>query len=379
MPNDIRSTIWFIVRAIDQTQRPFSAIRSRMKSMNKDVKNVMFRLASDTNIGMDRMRGALSRANLAITRTGEIISTVTGKAVPYNAAVNRLRYTHQRFHMELLSVMFAGMMLHHTMTNLLKPALQLTGVFDIWSNILALLFLPTAIMITDVTLKILDRVANLTDEQRNLLGTTVLMLAVAGYGIWLFGQLGLAITGVRQTMMLFRSASKLTRMSVMGLSLTSWKLWAILGLLVFVGLVIKRVMDKLGISIWDVVDAFAGFIAGIVNAVVPMLEWLWNNILNPIIEGISDFIVWLIRVAKPIIDAIAGAIGTIGAWLGFAPTKTTTTPVTTTVGAPKTTQYTTYNLDTDLNVNLTGIEDPRAFMDKLGDIMHSEFIGRVIR
>ena len=376
MPNTVGNTIWFIVRAIDQTQRPFSLIQKRIKKMNKDVKNVMFRLAGDTNIGMDRMRGALSRANLAITRTGEIISTVTGKAVPYNAAVNRLRYTHQRFHMELLSVMFAGMMLHHTMTNLLKPALQLTGVFDIWSNILALLFLPTAIMITDVVLKILDRVANLTDEQRNLLGTTVLMLAVAGYGIWLFGQLGLAITGVRQTMMLFGSASKLARLSVMGLSLTSWKLWAIL---VFVGLVIKRVMDKLGISIWDVVDAFAGFIAGIVSVVVPVLRWLWNNILNPIIEGISDFIVWLIRVAKPIIDAIASAIGTIGAWLGFTPTKTTTTPVTTTVGAPKTTQYTTYNLDTDLNVNLTGIEDPRAFMDKLGDIMHSEFIGRVIR
>ncbi|HHA19127.1 MAG TPA: hypothetical protein ENK70_05420, partial [Methylophaga sp.] len=271
MPNTVGNTIWFIVRAIDQTQRPFSLIQKRIKKMNKDVKNVMFRLAGDTNIGMDRMRGALSRANLAITRTGEIISTVTGKAVPYNAAVNRLRYTHQRFHMELLSVMFAGMMLHHTMTNLLKPALQLTGVFDIWSNILALLFLPTAIMITDVVLKILDRVANLTDEQRNLLGTTVLMLAVAGYGIWLFGQLGLAITGVRQTMMLFGSASKLARLSVMGLSLTSWKLWAIL---VFVGLVIKRVMDKLGISIWDVVDAFAGFIAGIVSVVVPVLRWL---------------------------------------------------------------------------------------------------------
>lgn len=414
MVGTVSEHVKIIVDAIDNTSKPLNKIKNQVRGlevyMNRLTKSMqtrpptpealrayneqmtklqeklsartsIFRLAEETGIGVNRMKGALFRANLAIKKSGEIIDTATGKTVSYNTAVNRLRYTHQRFHMELLSVMFAGLMLHHAMTGLLRPAMQLTGVFDLWSNILALLFLPAAIMITDVLINILDRVSSLTDEQKRFLGIMVLVLAAVGFGLYIFGQLGLALAGIRQTMMAISGASKIANFSIMGLSLTSWKLWAILGLLVFIGLVIKRVMDKLGISVWDVVDAFAGFIAGIVSVVVPVLKWLWNNILNPIIEGLSDFIVWLIEVAKPVIDAIAWAIGSIAGWLGFGatPTKTTVTTPVATGAAPKSTQFNTYNVDTDLHVNLTGVEDPRDFMDKLGDIMHSEFTGRVLR
>lgn len=78
-----------------------------------------------------------NQANVSMINTG-------------GALANRIRLmTHgmRGFRMEMLGVMFFGMGIQKFFQGLLKPALQLAGVFELMNAILGILFLPTALRI----------------------------------------------------------------------------------------------------------------------------------------------------------------------------------------------------------------------------------------
>jgi hypothetical protein len=109
---------------------------------------------------------------------------------------DKLSQSNKRFHMELLSVMFAGMALERTMSSLLKPSMDLVGNFDIMEITLATMFLPTALDVQDVLIGIYDYVDAMPESLKKFAGEAVLAGQVLGYGLGLAGQAGLAMFGL---------------------------------------------------------------------------------------------------------------------------------------------------------------------------------------
>lgn len=102
-----------------------------------------------------------------------------------------------RFRMELLSVMFFGAMLQRTFFGLLKPALDLVGAFEIFSLILAIVFLPIALYILKhIAIPLLAWTTGWSEKTKMLTGSIVLLLGIIGAGMFLFGTLGLGFLGL---------------------------------------------------------------------------------------------------------------------------------------------------------------------------------------
>ncbi len=105
------------------------------------------------------------------------------------------RATHgmRGFKMEMLGVMFFGMGLQKFFTGLLKPALQLSGIFELWSSTLSILFLPVALMLLDLLLPLFLWFMNLSDATKLWIGKMVVIGAIIGGALFLFGMFALGI------------------------------------------------------------------------------------------------------------------------------------------------------------------------------------------
>lgn len=113
-----------------------------------------------------------------------------------NTGIKRTIAGFIRFRMELLSVMFFGMAIQRLFLGLLQPALNLVGIFQIWTTILELLFLPVALALLPVILKFLDWVLSMSDEMKMLIGVIVGLGAVFGTILFFLGTVGLGVMGL---------------------------------------------------------------------------------------------------------------------------------------------------------------------------------------
>jgi len=100
------------------------------------------------------------------------------------------------FRMELLGVMFFGMGMKNFFSGLLKPSLEMVGVFDLLKTSMQLLFLPIALQILPYAIKFLNWVKELSPETKLLIGKFVLLGIALGAGLFLFGTMALGIGAI---------------------------------------------------------------------------------------------------------------------------------------------------------------------------------------
>ena len=94
-----------------------------------------------------------------------------------------------------LSVMFAGMALSRAMSGLLSTSLEWTGVTELLSLTLGVVFLPVAEQLLGILLPILNWFMEWPDWAKTFLGWIVLIAAGIGFLLTLVGQIGLAMIG----------------------------------------------------------------------------------------------------------------------------------------------------------------------------------------
>jgi len=100
------------------------------------------------------------------------------------------------FRMEMLSIMFFGMNLQRFFIGLLKPVMELTGLTELWSTTLQMVFLPIGMALLDFLMPFMMWLMNLSDSTKLLIGKLVILGAVLGVFLFLFGTLSLAIGGM---------------------------------------------------------------------------------------------------------------------------------------------------------------------------------------
>ena len=97
------------------------------------------------------------------------------------------------FKMEMLGVMFFGMMISRTFTGLMKTSMEWVGVTEILSEALGILFLPIALKLLDWALVFLEFVQKIPDDMKLWIGVAVLLAAVLGGILFIVGSLALGI------------------------------------------------------------------------------------------------------------------------------------------------------------------------------------------
>jgi hypothetical protein len=97
-----------------------------------------------------------------------------------------------------LGVMFAGMAIERAMKSLLQPAIEVAGIMDIISAGLILLFLPAMMMLMPYALAFLDWVTKLTESDKELIGTLILIVLGVGMLMATIGQFLTLISSLSQ-------------------------------------------------------------------------------------------------------------------------------------------------------------------------------------
>jgi len=97
------------------------------------------------------------------------------------------------FRMEMLGVMFFGMMLQRTFSGLIKTSLEWMGVTEIFSQVLGILFLPVAEWFLQIVLLLLKWVTSLTKAQKKWIGVIVLVGIALGVTLFILGTFALGI------------------------------------------------------------------------------------------------------------------------------------------------------------------------------------------
>lgn len=111
----------------------------------------------------------------------------------FGAKLRFLTHGFRGFKMEMLGVMFFGMMIQRMFTGLLKPALEMSGAMQLLTTVLGLMFLPVGLAVLDLIMWLWEKWQGLTEKQKGWIRTAIVVGAVLGTFIFLFGSFVLGI------------------------------------------------------------------------------------------------------------------------------------------------------------------------------------------
>ena len=166
--------------------------------MQTVTNDIIVRFIANKDKSFDLVQKQITDRMQGTRREIETLTTRNGKLVQQN---KRVVTGYQRFHMELLSVMFAGMALSRAMGGLLQSSRQMVGVNEMLATTLGVTFLPAAIEQLKWTISLNQWLNNTKDPlanfARGFLNLAVPVAEAGGQIVMWFGQLGLATQGFK--------------------------------------------------------------------------------------------------------------------------------------------------------------------------------------
>jgi len=235
----------------------------------------------------------------------------------YRQNLNKTKRAMRGFKIEMLGIMFFGQMMQRTFLGLLNPVMEAFGVFDLFREMLLILFLPVMEMLFPILMKVFDFFTNLPEPVKKFIGVFTIIGAVLGTVLSLFGQLSL---GLGSLGVAFPSLATIAG--------TAWK--AIVGIFSTVGAVITAIIIGMVIA-WK--ENFMGMkdtVKNLINSVKLMFMGLWNMIkgifnlikalftgdvdgmilaFQQLLEGFKQFMTGIVlSIANAIMAVMTGAI-----------------------------------------------------------------------
>lgn len=224
--------------------------------------------------------------------------------------IRMLAHGMRGFRMEMLSVMFFGMAMQRFFMGLLKPALEASGIFQIFGAVLKIVFLPIALALLDVLLPIFNWFMNLPAPVKMAIGVVVLFGAILGTLLMMFGQITLGLGGLIMSLAMFKGAS-------LGGAITALKGFKLASLLSFGGLkavglgAIKGVLAILG--------KFVAFLTGPIGIAIAAFALLWitnlgdfrkfvGEVLGHVKRLFTDIFGGILNVVKGVFTLITGIL-----------------------------------------------------------------------
>ena len=222
------------------------------------------------------------------------------------------------FKMEMLGVMFFGLGMKRFFEGLITPALELTGIMDLFRLTLQMLFLPIAMALLPIIMDITFWIMNWSEETKLMVGKLVIFGIVIGTLLFLFGMFALGVGSMIQALgWLFDIIDNLIPdVTVLGVNFSSF-IEAGLGISIVTGLAgllgsaldtvvqklvgldfVSGLLDKLGIKVQGNISAwelFKQFFGGLFDKVKAQLgletgmgKWL-TDLETKVNEWIANF------------------------------------------------------------------------------------------
>lgn len=293
----------------------------------------------------------------AITKPAEkALSRLTDITFNFNKALDRLNKVSMKTRMNFLGVMFAGMALQRAMMNLLSPSLEAVGVFNVFNELLTLMFLPAALLLLDVVMWLFDVFSSLPQPVQDLISGLVLLGWVIGGVLAFIGQLGVGLTSIASsiggvlltavngvaTVLTTLGATILTLAAIIFLPLianweATWKaisnfvgsifegikkiiggaIEVILGVFNFFFHLITGDWDKLGKDIGNIIDGIAKVFSGIFQDIILGAAKFLADLLLSWMDGVGKILSWLKDQFVNVGDQIASWLGITEVWNTF--------------------------------------------------------------
>ena len=192
------------------------------------------------------------KINLMVEVINKQMDKVNKATERFGGNIDKATMSNKKFITTMLSTMFAAQKLSQFFNGLLFPAMQMAGIFDLVSQILAVLFLPAVLLLIDPLLKVFDWVTSLDPATQTFIGTLALLAAGVTAVVAAFAPLILAFTQLQDTKFMwdaiFGKGAFENDLSGMGTFLRN--AWGTMKGLIAAGLIFK--------ALWDVGEFMEG-------------------------------------------------------------------------------------------------------------------------
>ena len=244
--------------------------------------------------------------------------TTTGKL---GLNLRKLTSGFGRFKFELLGILFFGMALQRFFFGLIRPALEATGVFKLWSTILTILFLPVALKILNWTIKFMG-ILQRSEALQKFIRIITILGAILGGLLFFIGTFGL---GIGSLILTFGPLIAIVISSIGAIfgfiaSMAGSKIGIIALIAAFIGLApaVSATGDEIKKN-GGIFKIFSNLIGGAIQKVIGFLDQMWEKFLDfgPVqrfLEGIG--------LSQEAIEKLSNPIATLGEkikgmWDGF--------------------------------------------------------------
>lgn len=300
MGTEVNTNVNVFVRAfVKGFNREMASVQTTLGQTTKRV-GIMNNLVGQTAFGMNKAQKNITRVGFA----GRVVGGVfRGMARHF-----------QRFRFELLGVMFFGMALQRIFTGLLQPALQVSGIFELISATLEIVFLPVALVLLEALLPILEWFMDLPEPVKLVIGVIAVLGAILGVAMFAFGTLGLGILSI----------AMLIATLLVGIVSLAGGVLTIGGGIVIVLAVFALLAIGIGVVIGIIALAIAAFFLfssdaeGAMNSFFKIVDDIMKDV-TLIFEGLIEFLQGVFALDaeaafegfKKIAEGVVGAVGTI--------------------------------------------------------------------
>ena len=209
------------------------------------------------------------------------------------------------FRMEMLGVMFFGMMMQKFFAGLLRPVMEVFGVFDLWRVMLQVLFLPIMIELMPYFLDFIQWVMDLPEPVKKAIGVIALLGVLLGGFLYLLGSIALGIGSVilalgPMGLGLIKAGSALKFLGTIfgGVSATMLIVAAVI-VAIFVGMWLAwkenfgNMKDWVKVFVSSIKDFFRGlkrFISGILKIIVSIFQGDFEGAIDGVKEALGGLV-----------------------------------------------------------------------------------------
>ena len=302
-----------------------------------------------------------------------------GKIKTLRQNIGFLQNSMRMFTTQMLSVLFFGMAMKNLFIGLLQPIMQTFGVFELWNNMLMLLFLPIMIAIFPFLLKLMEWFMTLPENVQFAIGVLAILAVVIGTlmsavasillplaAIFGAGGIMAGITAILAPVIAFISGPLLIPiLLIIAAVLLLRKIWSenwggIRDKVSEVWNAISPIFESFG-RLFGAVGKVFGAVG---NLIVTALAWIANYISNSPIgqfweslwNGIVDSIKWAWSIVQPIVESIIEAINwvadRINGWSGnIGSGDTSIVPSVASSAAGATSRVVSNTINAEININ----------------------------
>ncbi len=172
---------------------------------NNNLKGIFGKMSQ----GFNKLKEDIVGVNLVLNQTNNVFQKTVKTNMEFGGSLTKMATNLRQgmsklrgFKMELLGILFFMNMVSNAMFKFLRPAGDAVGIFDLWKEMLVILFLPVMMQLLPLMMDLLNWIVSWDDETKLMVGQMVLLVGTITAVIGFLAALALSIAALMAAGML---------------------------------------------------------------------------------------------------------------------------------------------------------------------------------